>query len=302
MRKLTSINFRDAHGNSLPYTGRFSGASLFIVGGGPSISALDCTTFARRGVVTLAINNVAANIIRPTFWTAGDAPDRFALSIWRDPGVVKFVPETRMRESLAEEKDGKYVKIPLTPSRMPNVVSFPLVSVFNPETWLNEPFVAWGNQGTVTGPDGIQGRRTSFLIALKLAYTLGFRQVFLVGCDFKSTVEKPYGFPEAKPQKLVDSSNRDFEAIFTRLNLMRESFAAADFHVKTCVPNTEAPLDYVPFEEALEQCLNYTPQEVRTEGMYYAKQEVPKGTPQRVIRTAAPTAATPNKIYRKRVK
>lgn len=259
MPKLPNILVKDAQQNSVPFAGRYNGATVFIVGGGPSIRALDCTKLYSRGVLTFAINNVAANEVRPNLWTAGDSPHKFALSIWKDPAITKFVPEHRADSPIFDKT---------TPRDMPNVFTFPLASDFNSQTWLSESQVGWGLNRYHADSLGRKGVRSSFFIALKLAYFLGFRKAYLVGCDFKVKGDQFYGFDETKTPQQVTSNLHAFKVIAERFSEIRFELEEAGFEVRNCSEDSLLDVPYVPFEQALEKALNYTPQHVETLGMY----------------------------------
>src|SRR5262245_18098135 len=77
----------------------YRGRPAFLVGAGPSLTTHDLLLLQHRGVLSLAVNNVAT-VVRPNLWESADDPGNVADAIWRDPGIVKFVPLSHMEKSI----------------------------------------------------------------------------------------------------------------------------------------------------------------------------------------------------------
>jgi murein DD-endopeptidase MepM/ murein hydrolase activator NlpD len=68
-----------------------AGRPAFLIGGGPSANSFDMSQLQRRGLWSMAVNNVAGHF-RVNSFVCSDPPSKFHDLIWRDPSVMKFVP------------------------------------------------------------------------------------------------------------------------------------------------------------------------------------------------------------------
>jgi hypothetical protein len=73
----------------------YRGYAAFLICAGPSLQKHDLSLLSQRGILTLAVNNAAA-VYRTNLWVSVDDPGNFCDTIWRDPGIVKFVPICHM--------------------------------------------------------------------------------------------------------------------------------------------------------------------------------------------------------------
>ncbi len=75
-----------------------AGGKAFLIGGGPSVNELNLSLLGRRGVWSLAINNVAGHSkFQVQAFVCSDPPSKFSSSIWLDPKIIKFVPTPKLR-------------------------------------------------------------------------------------------------------------------------------------------------------------------------------------------------------------
>ena len=54
-------------------------------------------------MLSCAVNNAAA-VVRPNLWLAVDHPGNFCDTVWKDPAVLKFVPQERLWGVYPNEK------------------------------------------------------------------------------------------------------------------------------------------------------------------------------------------------------
>jgi len=276
----------------LSHVGR--GGCCFIVLSGPSLRTHDLQPLSRRGVYTIGVNNSPA-VVRPQAWITIDPLVKFHESIWLDPAVMKFVPHkftergdtirTRlpdgrlaiMQRQFAGEQNPRSVRC----TDCPNVFAFTRNSFLNPETWLAEPSINWGNCKRSHAKNKRPRGLSVFPAALKLAWSLGFRTVFLLGCDFNMQAQNPYAFAEEFKQvdpagKVVDVSanvaggNNDlFRAVSAWMELLQPHFLSAGFKIFNC--NSESRLTVFPFRP-YHQCIGEAtagiPQSLETSGWY----------------------------------
>lgn len=247
----------------------YLGGQAFLVLGGPSLNDLDLTLLARRGVVTMGVNNVAA-WVRPNLWTCGDGPGKFHDAIWRDPGILKFAPQPYLTSSLrSRDSEGRLVDIGLTAKECPGVYALGRNKDFDPAKWLREPTINWGNGKKQARKNGRPAVLSTMVQALRLCYYLGFRTVCLLGCDFTMAASYRYAFPERRSQGAVAGNNDSYRALAKLLGMLRPVFDTAGYTVVNCNPDSGLRVfDHLPFGEAVDLACDSIDQRPDTVGWY----------------------------------
>ncbi len=263
--------FRTRDGHKLPISGVYAGCPVFLILSGPSIATLDLSLLRRRGVVTFGVNN-SPSVFRPNFWTFVDKPMKFHDAIWRDPYVVKFVPTRHYRKSLREKKDGVFsiihghtasgARYQVNCGDMPGVIGYERNADFIPERWLSEPTVNWGNSlKSANRNKNLRCLNTMFAV-LKIAYAIGFRVVYLLGCDFKMSAERPYGFDQGGDDGKAASNNNCYAVMQTMFSQLKPHFDAAGFHVFNCTPESGLTVfPFVSYHDAIASATRHIPQD-----------------------------------------
>ena len=261
--------FVDAHGRSLPLDNLFRGASCFIILSGPSIRSLDLSVLRdRRGIVTFGVNNSPA-IFRPTLWTYVDRASKFLDSIWTDPGIIKIPPDRHLRktlrrkvrpadggaatfETIMRQSAGGRNLAPAEVRDMPAVIAHRRNAYFAPDRWLAEPTINWGNSKRSAKKNGGPRCLNVMLCTIKMAYALGFRTVYLLGCDFSMDAEQPYAFAQHKSSGGVSSNNTAYRVLNEMFGQLKPHFDAAGYRVFNCNPRSGMRVfDFVRFEDAV---------------------------------------------------
>ena len=126
-----------------------AGASVFLVGGGPSANDLPLEDLGRRGVWSMGVNNVAGHArFRPQAFVCSDPPRKFSHSIWYDPGVMKFVPTPKLagyRARIREKRGGQFTASERTVTQCPNVWAFQRWSWLHPDDrFFTSEGACWG--------------------------------------------------------------------------------------------------------------------------------------------------------------
>ncbi|MBL9090228.1 MAG: class I SAM-dependent methyltransferase [Planctomycetaceae bacterium] len=248
----------------------YRGGQAFLVCSGPSLASHDLSHLARRGVVTLAVNN-AATVIRPQLWCCVDDPSHFCDVIWRDPSIFKFVPRPHFEKRFAVRNNAEL----LVTSRekvgdMPSVFGYQRNDDFQVERWLTEPTFNWGNRGDRKDAYGHKGSRSVMYVALRLAYYLGIRRLFLLGCDFRMENGKQnYAFEQARSAGSVRGNNSSYRILNERLSRLLPKFAEVGYEIWNCTPNSGLQVfPHCSYDEALDCVLADVPQKIVTRGMY----------------------------------
>lgn len=237
-------------GKKLDLSGMFTGAA-FLVCAGPSLVRHDLTLLSRRGIVTMAVNN-AWSLVRPTFWVHVDSPGRFLDTCWRDPGILKFSPACSLDEHLNTLENGTPRRLPERTRDMPNVAYYARSGHFDHASFLTEPLFSWGNDAKTDDSLGLTGKRSVMLVAVKLLYWLGFRTVYLLGCDFNMTPENKYAFPEQRTAQAVNNNNATYQALNQRFTALRPLLDAEGFTVLNCNPDSGlTAFDFADYDDAI---------------------------------------------------
>src|SRR5688572_6436907 len=99
LKGLSKLILYNVEGQPLDLEGLYHGASTFLCLAGPSLATLDLSLLDKRGIVISSLNNVAATNVRPHLWFTADHPKQFCDIIWKDPAIMKFVPDDNIDKS-----------------------------------------------------------------------------------------------------------------------------------------------------------------------------------------------------------
>lgn len=250
----TPVDFKDL----------FVGQTCFLCLNGPSFNEVDKGPLRQPGIVTYCVNN-GAHGFRPNLWSCLDPPHRFMRSIWEDPTIMKFIPMENLKRRVLAPEDGEDGH-PSGPkaSSFPNLFGFSRNSSFDANKFLTEGTVNWGNTKR------LGGGRSVMVASMKVMYILGFRRVFLLGCDFSMSEDNRYWFDEQRSKGAIRNNNRSYGKMNGYFDELRPHFEEAGFVVHNCYEQSGLKsFDYMPLDEALDVARTppeYT--EASTYGMY----------------------------------
>jgi hypothetical protein len=251
---------------ALSLRGQFAGQRAFLVGGGPSLNTVDITRLARPGVTVAAMNNVAT-MIRPQLWFCVDMPRNFHETIWRDPGVMKFTFDKHLKRDCSVDayNGSEFVASGLRAKECPNVWGFNHRHGWDAAHFLDDTVPTWGVNGAHEDPDGKNKQCSVMLPAMWLLYWLGFRVVYLLGCDF--TYQPTYAFDEK-----CDPGNANlFPWLDRRFTELKPHFREHGFTVLNCTEGSAlTAFERISLDAALEAVLENWPETVATKGHYRA--------------------------------
>ena len=233
----------------------YAGQKLFVVGGGPSLADVDVAEMHRTRACILAVNNAGAIPgLRPHFWTCTDGGDHFHPNIWTDPAIRKIVPMGVGNDKVRRKREGQFTDIGLRVRDCPSTHFFELGRKFDRHRFLPESCVTWGNPPGIPCSEGHQSGRSVMLVAMKLAFVLGFSEVFLVGVDFRMDQSRPYAFPQEKNPVFdadgkqtsdpVGTNNRSYGITSDRLRAVHPYMRQAGMTIWNA--NPESRLDVYP--------------------------------------------------------
>lgn len=227
-----------ASGESASLANLYRGRSAFLVCGGPSLRDMDLSHLGRRGILTMAVNNAAA-VVRPHLWVSVDDPGNFHDRIWKDPGVLKFVPMGHAAKHLRVKRGERFDPSAYRVAQMPGVFFFRRASRFCAGTFLTEPRVCWGCGEGVEDGLGHTGKRSVMLAAVRLLHYLGVRSLYLVGADFRMVEGAGnYGFDQDRTASSVRGNNATYAALDARFAALRPLLEADGMAVHNCTPGS----------------------------------------------------------------
>jgi len=246
--------------------GHFRGTVAFLICGGPSFKKVPKTKL--NDCWTMGINNSPASY-RPNSWVSVDDPSRFVKSIWLDPQIMKFVPYGMPDKDLWDEE--AWQPLGLTPGDCPNMYYFKRNNKFHAPRWMTETTFNWGNHKK----NG--GCRSVMLPAIRILYVLGFRTVYLLGCDFDMDKDKGYHFDQVRDKGAVKGNMSSYK----RMNeeyfpALRPYFEKLGFNVFNCNGKSKlTAFDFVSFEQAHKHATEHMGdlKNPKTKGMYQDPKE-----------------------------
>lgn len=245
----------------------FHNSPLFIVLSGPSLRTLDIGLLQQRGILTMGVNNAAA-FMHTDLFIHGDPSKKFHDSIWKDPSIMKFTPKSMLRRDVRHRVNGSF-EIHKRVMYMPNVYGYNRNSTFDPDNFLTEPTISFGNGKKGEAKNGYPRVLSTMFSAIKMSWHLGCKRVYLLGCDFNMSHGDAYAFGEEKSAGAVRSNNHAYGKIQYLLSLAKPHFDDMGFEVFNCNPKSGLQVfPHMPYEEAIESTIHGIEQEPNTEGWY----------------------------------
>lgn len=227
---------------------QFKGRSAFLICGGPSFGKLDHSLLASPGLLTMGINN-SVKSFRPNLWTSVDSPDHFMKSIWLDPAIMKFVPICHAGKAIFDNDAWKF--LPMNVGDCPNIVHYKRNEHFQPNQYLWEDTVNWGNHKKHGGG------RSIMLGATKILFQLGVRRVFLLGCDFTMNADVKYHFDQDRHSGSIKGNSDTYKKLNDRYTVLRPIFEKEGYEIFNCNPNSGlTAFDHVPHDKAIQMALD----------------------------------------------
>jgi hypothetical protein len=276
------------------------GCSAFLVGGGPSIKQIDYMRLRDRGICSLGINNVTGMVPVKAF-TMSDPPEKCHHGIWRDPGIIKFLPKAKLTmrgRGTTREKlpDGSFRYLEKKTPEYPSVFGYERRSWHKPNRFFDGcgldkkdgEFIENGKCAATVGNNGKEGVPftgrpkiiCSMFLGLRLLHYLGVRRVYLLGADFwmdpalGDSKKGNYAFDEDRDHDAIEGNNGIYRVAAEMLEEMKPIFDAAGFHVFNCFEFSRLrAFPFVPFEEAMKDCRNGVPDEPFSLDGWYQKGE-----------------------------
>tara|TARA_R100000664_G_C2728487_1_gene119725 strand:- start:203 stop:1141 length:939 start_codon:yes stop_codon:yes gene_type:complete len=260
--------------NKIDLKDQFLGLPIFLILSGPSLVknkkvSQSLEDIKSLGAFSLGVNN-SWSIFKPTFWTCADGPNKFLSSGWLDPRIIKFVPKGKEDQKIRKKENGKFIDTPIRTRDCPNVLFYPRNTDFDSEFFLTEGSVNWGQTSKRPCSVGYRGSRSVMLSAIRLCYHLGFRSIYLLGCDFQmKRGQQNYAFKQERSKSSVNGNNRTYDILNDRFDALKPIFEKKALSVYNC--NPESGLKSFPYADPLqgiEQFKKFIPPKEDTYGWY----------------------------------
>lgn len=271
----------NAQGKPIPYlSGRYKGASCFLLCGGPSLKTMDLTPLRHRnGFLVMGVNNspccLEPELLRPDLWTYLDHGNRFTHHLWLDPGILKFAPLHKQGHELRAKVRGKFRPLGLKVGEATNVVYYLRHAEFSVDGFLSGKAITWGTGKSIDGPLG-DGRdrntRSVLLIALRILYELGVAHVYLIGADFHmdhGQGKDQYAWGQRKDANASRGNTAKFRVLDQWFRLLRPRFEAKGFHVGNVTPDSHlSAFPRLDYNEAVARARGLCAEPVDGAGWY----------------------------------
>jgi len=229
--------------------GMFRG-SLFLLGGAKELQK--CVYMLRDSrVVTLAMNN-AGTVVRPHLWIGADGAEYYSASILHDPAIMKFMRIIRM-DTVTQRG------IPVRECPNMHFYKEDPEMIYNGVFVPRETMIFWKNV---------------FVVALQLAWRLGFSRVYCVGCGFKAA--DGYAFKSRHVDEYEKYNQNTYDAVLRQLQHLLPHAKAAGLDVVSCTPDSrlgELDVRYEPIRSAIDAAAAEVPS-VDTENVKHPKDEL----------------------------
>jgi hypothetical protein len=253
----------------------------FLICGGPSINDFPTEKLRDRGVMSMAVNQVAAWV--PTrAWCFSDPQNKFHHALFLDPAIMTFSPNPKLRHKIYIKTEEGFRRTEIRVRDCPNTFGFERQTCFVPRTFYTDKWAHWGpGSGQPEEERGVkkQGCLCTMMLGLRLLNYLGVKTIYLVGVDFVGRDGMCYGFPSQKKER-----NKRYRWEGWMLEQLKPEMAKRGIEVFNCNPQSNCFLfPYRRWEDALEDCKGSVGEEpLDTVGWYSkskTKEEVQRHDP-----------------------
>jgi len=258
--------------------------AAFLVCGGPSANALPLEELNRKGIFSMAVNNMAGHPrFRPSSFVCSDPPSKFHTGIWYDPGTLKLIPRPKLHQGRGRIRrkllDGTFEPTGRSTLDCPNVWAFDRRNWILPDdTFFTDPQASWGNLDVGVERTGGEKTVCTMLLAIRLLHYLGAKRIYLVGVDFFMDGARArsdrYAFPQDRDSEAMTSNNRQFGIVNEWLCKMQADgvFEKYNLELFNCYEMSGLrAFSFVSFEDAIADALHDYPVEPFDLSNWYEK-------------------------------
>jgi hypothetical protein len=247
--------------------GLWSPAAGFLVCGGPSVNKLPYQALRERGIVSLAVNNVAGHI-PVSAWCFGDPEKKFHHGIHLDPKCLTFAPLGKLGKHIrAKTPDGSFRNLDIKLRDCPGTFGFSRKAVFDAPTFFETEYAQWGRGGNQPADNSPFRCIDTMLLGVRLMHYLGCPTVYMLGVDFEMTEKEQYAFGQT-----CHARNGRYSKQNAMLRELLPTFQKVGFKVFNCNPESKCDVfPFATFEEALGACRGAVPKEPFDLARWYEK-------------------------------
>jgi hypothetical protein len=258
---ITDIKyFKNIHGKHLLLNGMFLHQSVFVTCTGPSLTTEVINKLKTPGIYLMGLNN-SPSIIRPHFWTCVDKPPNFLKSIWYDATIMKFIYYKHLKMPLWDSITDTKIQ-GSSPKGCPNIITYDRNKSINEKDWVEEPTFNWGmNPGNTYNrmleSAECKASLSIMPVMLKILVVLGFKNIYLTGCDFNMQSDKPYAFDENKTEKDCQLNNEKYDFLNIYFENITPALEKHSVKIHNCTPNSGlTAFPYKDLDEAINNSIS----------------------------------------------
>lgn len=254
----TSPMFFRRNGFPMDLVDLYKDKAVFVINNGPSFKDVDHSKLKLPGIITYGMNN-GAQMFRPNLWSCVDDPSRFLESIWADPSIMKLIPMAHFEKPIWDKQNDRYSEKLV--GDFPNVIGFRRNEKFDENTWLFEDTINWGNHGK------LGGGRSVLVAIMRICHLLGFKRIYLLGCDFEMSDDKKYWFDEQRTATAINNNNNSYRIMIEYFEKLKPKFEEVGVGVYNLNPNSHLKVfEFADFDNSIQnECINNSDS---TYGMY----------------------------------
>jgi len=238
-------------------SGLWAPSAGFLVCGGPSINKLPFEKLKERGIVSLAVNNVAGHV-PVTAWTFSDPQSKFHHGMLLDPKILTFMPIGKLKRKVRVKlPDGTFRGTNIRMRNCPGTFAFSRKTTFDAKTFLTTDYAHWGRGGKQPDEDRPFTCLCTMLLGIRLLHYLGCPRVYMLGVDFLMTKEEQYSFGQTSGVR-----NGRYAKENAMLAELKPYFDKEGFQLFNCNPDSGCDVfPKVSFDQAYQDCKGCVPEE-----------------------------------------
>lgn len=247
--------------------GLWAPSAAFLVCGGPSLNKLPYEKLRERGIVSLAVNNVAGHV-PVAAWCFSDPQSKFHHGMFFDPKTITFAPIGKLKKKVrAKLPDGTFRGTKVRVSGCPGTFGFHRKTVFDAKTFLTTPYGQWGRGGKQVEDNQPFTCLCTMLLGIRLLHYLGCPRVYMIGVDFERKEEAQYAFKQEAGVRNGRYLNEN-----AMLSELKPYFDQDGFQLFNCNPESKCDVfPKVSFDAAFQDCKGAVPQEPFDLARWYDK-------------------------------
>ncbi len=264
----------NSSGISMNLKNFYINSSIFLILSGPSLNTYDLSLLSKRGIMTMGVNN-SWIVHKPNLWVSVDDPGNFIDIGWKDPSIIKFAPVGHIHKYLVVKEGEKFRRSQFRVGEMPSVFYFRRNQMFRPKSFLHEPTVNWGVGDSDVDEIGCKGGRSVMLAAMKIISYLGFKNVYILGADFKmNNNTQNYAFKQERSEHSVKGNNSTYEKLNKRFLSLLPEFSSIGMKVYNCYKDSGLKaFPYMPYENAVNKASKTCGKIIDSYGWYDRKEK-----------------------------